>query len=315
MKFSPPDRNLRSTDFLQTRYTLLTEHQFDRPRISLSADYLRHRAPSEPVTESKPTTLRPTSRTGSRAWHFPMTVARTIVPRERLVRMARIMERILIIEDDAAVQESLRLLFERDSHVVEIASDGKSGLAAFRAFAPDLTILDLRLPDICGQDVCRQIKEKMPAQPVIVLSARCEEADKLVLLELGADDYVTKPFSPRELLARAHSVIRRTHRHNAVERYTFGEVCIDFIRMEATRAGRPIHLKPSEFRLVKYFCENPERVISRSELLSRVWHFNPGMSTRTVDNHVFSLRHELEHDPSKPVHFLGVRHVGYKFVP
>jgi DNA-binding response OmpR family regulator len=150
--------------------------------------------------------------------------------------------------------------------------------------------------------------------PVIVLSAKTDVADKVLLLELGADDYVTKPFSPRELLARLRAALRRTNRGELGDVFTFGNVAVDFSKMEITRAGQPVSMTAQEFKLLKFFIQNPGRVIARSELLNEVWGYQDYPSTRTVDNHIWKLRLKLETEPDKPVHFVTVHGAGYKFV-
>lgn len=226
------------------------------------------------------------------------------------------MERILIVEDDRAVQRALKRLFESEDYTVEVASNGKAGLDAFHSSPPAVVVLDLRLPGIPGNDVCREIKKEAPSLPVIVLSAKTDVADKVLLLETGADDYVTKPFSPRELLARVRAAIRRT---NPVQTggpsFVFGRVSLDFSKMELTRDGRSIPMTTQEFKVLRFFSQNSGRVISRSELLNEVWGYQNYPSTRTVDNHVWKLRLKLEEDPENPVHFLTVHGAGYKFVP
>lgn len=225
------------------------------------------------------------------------------------------MEKILVIEDDRATHKALKRLFESEGYAVEVAQDGAAALAAFRASPPTLVILDLRLPVIPGRDVCREIRRDSPLVPIIVLTAASDEVDKVLLLELGADDYVTKPFSPRELLARGRAVLRRSKQSMIVDQYSFDDVFVDFPKMELIRAGRPVSLTPQEFKLLKYFAENNERVISRRELLNEVWGYHDYPSTRTVDAHILSLRQKLERDATHPVHFLTVHHAGYKFVP
>ncbi len=225
------------------------------------------------------------------------------------------MEKILLIEDDRAVHKALRLLFGAEGYALRVACDGTSGLEAFRADSPGLVILDLKLPKVTGQDVCREIKKEAPSMPVIVLSAASDEVDKVLLLELGADDYITKPFSPRELLARVRAVLRRSRPSRIGDRYDFDEVSVDFAKMELTRGGKPISLTPHEFKALKYFAENPERVITREELLNEVWGYECYPSTRTVDNHILKLRQKLEKDPANPVHFQTVHGIGYRFVP
>ena len=226
------------------------------------------------------------------------------------------MEKILIVEDDRAVQRALKRLFESENYVVEVTPNGEAGLDAFHSSPPSVVVLDLRLPGIPGNDVCREIKKEAPSLPVIVLSAKTDVADKVLLLETGADDYVTKPFSPRELLARVHAVVRRTsHVERRGETLVFGRIAVDFARMELTRDGHPIPMTAQEFKILKFFSQNPGRVLSRSELLNEVWGYENYPSTRTVDNHIWKLRLKLEADPANPVHFHTVHGAGYKFVP
>jgi DNA-binding response OmpR family regulator len=224
------------------------------------------------------------------------------------------MERILVVEDDHAVQRALKRLFETEGFEIEISSDGKSALEAFRRTTPSAIVLDLRLPQMSGRDVCREIKQQSPAIPIIVLSAASDVSDKVLLLELGADDYVTKPFSPRELLARVRAALRRTVRKEAGDLITFDGISVDFIKMEVTQEGEPVFLTAQEFKTLKFLAQNPERVISRDELLNEVWGYQNYPSTRTVDNHILKLRQKLEKDPSNPTHFRTVHGVGYKFV-
>jgi DNA-binding response OmpR family regulator len=226
------------------------------------------------------------------------------------------MEKVLVIEDDRAIRKAVKHLFDSEGYTVEVAEDGAAGLASFRALLPSLVILDLALPKMSGRDLCREIKKESPSARVIVLSAASQELDKVLLLELGADDYVTKPFSPRELMARAHAVLRRSGQpSSAEEKYSFGDIFVDFSKMELTRAGSPIALTPQEFKILKYFAQHTERVVSRDQLLNEAWGYNCYPSTRTVDNHILKLRQKLEKDPTNPVHFLTVHGVGYKFVP
>jgi len=225
------------------------------------------------------------------------------------------MEKILIVEDDLAVQKALRRLFESEDYTVEVAPDGKVGLEAFYSSPPCAVVLDLRLPGLPGYDLCREIKKKAPTVQVVVLSAKTDVADKVLLLELGADDYVTKPFSPRELLARVRAAVRRNKRTEPTELFVFDNVSADFAKMELTRGGQPVAMTAQEFKLLKYFALNPGRVFSRSNLLNEVWGYENYPSTRTVDNHIWKLRLKLEDDPTKPVHFQTVHGAGYKFVP
>jgi DNA-binding response OmpR family regulator len=224
------------------------------------------------------------------------------------------MERILVVEDDRAVQKALKRLFEGENFAVEISPDGKSAIEAFRREAPSAVVLDLRLPAMSGRDVCREIKQAAPSLPIIVLSATSDVSDKVLLLELGADDYVTKPFSPRELLARVRVALRRNARPGAFDSVKFDGVYADFTRMEARRDDVLVALTPQEFKTLKFFVQNEERVITRNELLNDVWGYQNYPSTRTVDNHILKLRQKLEKDPANPVHFRTVHGIGYKFV-
>lgn len=223
-------------------------------------------------------------------------------------------ERILVVEDDHAVQKALRRLFEAEGYAVQIAPDGNTAVETFRTGPPSAVVLDLRLPGLSGREVCREFKQSSPAVPIIVLSATSDVSDKVLLLELGADDYVTKPFSPRELLARVRAALRRTIRPTATEKYSFADIFIDFTKMEVIRDSKPLALTAQEFKTLKFLVQNPERVITRDELLNEVWGYHNYPSTRTVDNHILKLRQKLEKDPANPVHFRTVHGVGYKFV-
>jgi DNA-binding response OmpR family regulator len=224
-------------------------------------------------------------------------------------------ERILVIEDDRAVQKALRRLFEGEGFRVDVASTGTEGVEMFRASTPSVVVLDLRLPGMLGQDVCREISHAAPSLPIIILSARTDVMDKVLLLELGAHDYVTKPFSPRELLARVRTAMRRSTKTAPAETVTFDDVKIDFSKMELRRNGILVSLTAQEFKVLKFMIENAERVLSREELLNHVWGYQHYPSTRTVDNHILKLRQKLEKDPANPVHFRTVHSAGYKFVP
>ena len=226
------------------------------------------------------------------------------------------MEKILIIEDDRAVHKALKLLLEPEGYELEMARDGTAGLEAFRAAPPALVLLDLTMPGTPGRDVCREIKAARPGLPIMILSAAGGEADKVLLLELGADDYITKPFSPRELLARVRAVLRRAQQpKQETHQYRFADVFIDFDKMELKRGDELLQLTPQEFKILKYFSANPERVIPRDELLNEVWGYQCYPSTRTVDNHIMKLRQKLEKDAANPTHFRTVHGAGYKFVP
>lgn len=222
--------------------------------------------------------------------------------------------RILVVEDDPAVQKALKRLFETEGYSVEAQSDGRSAIDSFHASAPAAIVLDLRLPKVSGRDVCKEIKALSPTVPIIVLSAASDVSDKVLLLELGADDYVTKPFSPRELLARVRAALRHTARPPETQVVSFDGISVDFKRMEVKRDDKPVVLTAQEFKTFQFLVQNADRVISRDELLNEVWGYQNYPSTRTVDNHILKLRQKLEKDPSSPVHFRTVHGMGYKFI-
>jgi len=224
--------------------------------------------------------------------------------------------RILVIDDDSAIRKILKRLFECEGYIVDVAPNGASGLDLFRRSQPCVLVLDLRLRGMTGQEVCREIKQVAPELPIIVLSASSDVSDKVLLLELGADDYVTKPFSPRELLARVRAALRHSPLLDSGDAFGFDDVTVSFSKVEVTRQGESIALSAQEFRTLAFMIQNAERVISRKELLVKVWGYeNDHVRTRTVDNHMSILRRKLEKDPSHPVHFKTIHSVGYKFVP
>ena len=240
----------------------------------------------------------------------PVSTARTVNP----ANPAKAGGRILVVEDDPAVQKALRRLFETEGYSVETQSDGKSALDSFQICAPVAIVLDLRLPTLSGRDVCKEIKALAPTLPIIVLSAASDVSDKVLLLELGADDYVTKPFSPRELLARVRAALRHTVRAPDETVVSFDGISVDFRKMEVRREGKAVVLTAQEFKTFQFLVQNADRVISRDELLNEVWGYQNYPSTRTVDNHILKLRQKLEKDPSSPIHFRTVHGMGYKFV-
>jgi len=222
---------------------------------------------------------------------------------------------ILVVEDDLRLQKVLRRIFVDEHYSVVIAGDGQAALDLFRKERPTAVVLDLILPQISGRELCPTFKKISNETPVIVLSAISEVADKVLLLELGADDYVTKPFSPRELTARVQAAIRRQNKPVTPATFRFGECEIDFKRMTASRAGQSIVLTAHEFKLLKFFIENSEHVLTRELLLNEVWGYNVYPTTRTVDNQILKLRQKLEYDPANPTHLLTIYGAGYKFVP
>jgi DNA-binding response OmpR family regulator len=232
------------------------------------------------------------------------------------------METVLIVEDSLAMQRTLRRLFEADALGVEVAGDGAAGLASFRRSLPSVVVLDLKLPGMPGKELCREFKSVAADVPIVVLSANSDVEDKVLLLELGADDYVTKPFSPKELLARVRRAMRRTaggatSPANTAEKHDvllFGDARVDFTSMEATRKNQPVALTAQEFKLLKFLSSTPGKVFSRDELLNQVWGYNHYPSSRTVDNHVLRLRQSLERDPGNPKFLVTVHGAGYKFL-
>jgi DNA-binding response OmpR family regulator len=235
------------------------------------------------------------------------------------------MDTILVVEDSPAMQRTLQRLFEADSLRVQIAPDGPAGLKSFRSQPPSAVVLDLKLPGISGKDLCREFKTLASAVPIVVLSANSDIDDKVLLLELGADDYVTKPFSPKELLARVRRAIRRsvsrevglstaTPKLANHEIINFGDAAVDFTSMEAARAGKPVTLTAQEFRLMKFFADSPGKVHSRDALLNAVWGYQNYSGSRTVDNHILRLRQKLEPDPANPRFFITMHGSGYKFL-
>jgi DNA-binding response OmpR family regulator len=240
----------------------------------------------------------------------PLAAGRTVNP----VPPMKAAGRILVVEDDPAVQKALRRLFETEGYAVETQSDGKSAIESFQVAAPAAVVLDLRLPKVSGRDVCKELKALSPTLPIVVLSAASDVSDKVLLLELGADDYVTKPFSPRELLARVRAALRHTARPPDAQVVSFDDISADFKKMEIKRDGKPVVLTAQEFKTFQFLVRNADRVISRDELLNEVWGYQNYPSTRTVDNQILKLRQKLEKDPSSPVHFRTVHGMGYKFV-
>lgn len=222
---------------------------------------------------------------------------------------------ILVVEDDPRMQRVLQRMFAAERYEVIQAQDGKAAFDLFCARKPIAVVLDLILPHVSGRELCQKFKAVDPETPVIVVSAISEVVDKVLLLELGADDYVTKPFSPRELMARVQAAIRRRRKPVSTDSYRFADCEIQFKKMTVVRNGASVILTSHEFRLLKFFIDHAERVLSREELLNEVWGYNCYPTTRTVDNQILKLRQKLEPDPANPTHFLTIYGAGYKFVP
>jgi len=225
------------------------------------------------------------------------------------------MTKILIVEDEPNMVAGLRDNFEFEGYEVLSAYDGSEGLEKALATSPDLVLLDVMMPKMSGLDVCKQLKAKRPSIPIIMLTARGQEIDKVVGLELGADDYVTKPFSIRELVARVKAVLRRSHTlPKEHDRYSFSDVEVDLHTCRITRSGKEIEFSAMEFELLKYFICNAGEVLSRERLLEDVWGYDRYPTTRTVDAHLVRLRQKLEPNPEQPRFFLTVHGMGYRFV-
>lgn len=229
-------------------------------------------------------------------------------------------ERILIVEDEHAVARGLEYGLTRQGFEVIWADTGQRALDLARSRDPHLILLDIRLPDISGFDVCRQLRAEGKRQPILMLTAYDEELDKVLGLELGADDYVVKPYSLRELISRIRALLRRAYGELASvsvgDRIRFGEVVLDLERLRVMRRGRPVELTPTEFRLLRYLVTHPDRPFSREMLIEAVWGYDSDIgSNRTVDVHIRHLREKLEDDPANPRWIVTVRGVGYRFEP
>jgi len=222
--------------------------------------------------------------------------------------------RILIVEDEPAMVQGLRDNFEYEGYEVISALDGSAGLEKALNANPDLVVLDVMMPKMSGLDVCKHLKVKKPNLPIIMLTARGQEIDKVVGLELGADDYVTKPFSIRELMARVKAVLRRVNPQPDVDVYKFSDVEVNVKANEVLRGGRAVELSAKEFALLAYFVAHPGETLSRDRLLDAVWGYENYPNTRTVDAHIVHLRQKLETNPEEPRFILTVHGSGYKFV-
>lgn len=226
------------------------------------------------------------------------------------------MARILLVEDDRAILKGVGDLLRGEGLEVLTAADGAAGLDTALREDVDLVVLDVRLPKLDGFEVCRRLREDRLSVPILMLTAKAQEADKVLGLGLGADDYMTKPFGTAELVARVKALLRRAGGVPAPgepKSFEFGRVRVDFERYEATRAGKPVTLTAREFALLRYFVRHRGKVVTREELLREVWGYDVPPVTRTVDAHVAQLRRKLEERPARPKHLLGVRSVGYRF--
>ena len=238
--------------------------------------------------------------------------------------MNEISQKILVIEDEPSVRTGLEDNLRFEGYAVVSAGNGIDGIELFKVENPDLVILDVMMPGLDGLEVCKQIRVLNSAIPVIMLTAKCSEIDKVVGLELGADDYLTKPFGMRELFARIKAVLRRARtidideteedENLAVSLLSFGKVNVDFRSYRALRDGKEILLSAKEFELLKFLASQPDIPVTRDQLLDNVWGYNNYPTTRTVDNFIARLRHKVEEVPDKPRYIVTVHGVGYKFV-
>jgi DNA-binding response OmpR family regulator len=225
------------------------------------------------------------------------------------------MTRVLVVEDDPALLRGLvdNLTFE--AFEVMSASDGDTGYRMLRAERPDVVVLDLMLPRMSGYEVCRKARADGIRTPILMLSARGEEADRVLGLDLGADDYLAKPFSVRELIARVKALARRVERPANVDELRFDDVVIDFRKYEATNLGKPVTMTRKEFAVIRALAAKAGEVVTRDALLREVWGYDVMPTTRTVDNHIALLRSKVERDPAEPRHLITVHGIGYKWVP
>ena len=223
------------------------------------------------------------------------------------------METILVVDDDEGLRDTIGVMLERENFIPVFASDGNSGFDKAFTVKPRLLLVDLRLPGMSGAEICQKLRADRIRTPIIVLSAAGDEIDKVLLLEMGADDYIVKPFGTRELLARIRALLRRTSAETKV--LHFADVEIDVDRRSTTRRGQEIKLTPAEYNLLLYFLQNSDRALTRDVILNSVWGYDSYPNSRTVDAHVVRLRQKLEPEPSMPRHFLTVHGVGYRFLP
>ncbi|MDA2929242.1 response regulator transcription factor [Acidobacteria bacterium AH-259-O06] len=224
------------------------------------------------------------------------------------------MERILIIEDEESILMALEDDLKLEGYKVTGVGDGQQGLSMAKEGGYDLIILDIMLPKMNGFEVCKELRQAGVGTPILMLTAKSQEIDKVLGLELGADDYVTKPFSPRELLARVKAILRRAKQTElGIDVYRFGDVELDFKKYEAAKNGAPIYLTRLEFALLQFLIKHKDQALSRDTILDEVWGKEVYTFPRTVDTHIAHLRKKIEDDPANPSYILGVRGVGYKF--
>jgi DNA-binding response OmpR family regulator len=225
------------------------------------------------------------------------------------------MQTILVIDDDESLRDTIGMMVEQEGFRAVQEGDGRAGFDKAMTIKPDLVLVDLRLPGMSGTEICKQLRAAQIKTPIIVLSAVGDEVDKVLLLEIGADDYVVKPFGTRELMARIRAVLRRASPDDARKVVHFADTEVDFERRMVRRKGEELKVTPAEYNLLCYFLQNPEKALTRDMILNSVWGYEFFPNTRTVDAHVVKLRQKLEPDPNTPKHFVTVHGVGYRFVP
>lgn len=229
--------------------------------------------------------------------------------------MADNSQKILIIEDEKNMVEGLKFNLEAMDYRVMAAYDGETGLTRAEEEPPDLVILDLMLPGINGYEVCKRLKESQPETPIVMLTAKSQEADVVTGLDLGADDYITKPFSVLELLARVNALLRRSRpNHPLPEVMQIGDLEINFKKYQAQKRGKALELSPREFEILRYLLERKGEVVSRDDLLNQVWGYESFPFTRTIDAHIATLRKKIEDKPDKPALIITIHGKGYKFL-
>ena len=221
---------------------------------------------------------------------------------------------ILVIDDDESLRDTISLMLEKEGFKTALAGEGRSGFEQAVMLQPDLILVDLRLPGMSGVEICKQLRAAQIATPIIVLSAVGDEIDKVLLLEIGADDYVVKPFGVRELIARIRAVLRRSTADSRKVMHV-GQIEVDLERRVVTKGTEEIKLTPAEYNLLAFFLHHPDRPLTRDMILNSVWGYNFMSNTRTVDAHILKLRQKLEPDPNVPRHILTVHGVGYRFLP
>lgn len=223
------------------------------------------------------------------------------------------MTRILVVEDELPILTGICDNLEMEGYEVATAIDGEAALAMIAKFKPDLIVLDIMLPKIDGYEICRRLKESKSSAGILIVSAKKEDTDKVTGLDLGADDYVTKPFSVIEFLARIKALLRRRGQAPPLRKFSFADVKLNFEKFEAKKGKKKLPITPREFKILRLLVENRGRVVSRNEILNQIWGYDVFPTTRTVDNHIVKLRKSIEDNPAKPRHITSVRTIGYKF--